>query len=162
LIANTFSKNWCMTGWRSGWVIFPQELNVVFDNLSQYNTTSTPTFIQHGCVAALDHGDEFIKMQVARAHQSRDIFAAALDLLPNVTLYKPRGTFYMWIAVDGVDQGYDVAVDLLKKTSVGIAPGSAFGPGGERFMRICFAVDPATAEDAAERIMGYLATLSTA
>ena len=157
LIANTFSKNWCMTGWRSGWVIFPQGMNQVFDNLSQYNTTSTPTFIQRGCIVALDQGDDFIKMQVARCYQAREIFAAALEPLPHVTVYKPRGTFYMWIAVEGVEHGFDVAVKVLQETSVGIAPGSGFGPGGERFLRICFAVDTAVAEDAADRLAGFLA-----
>ncbi|MEM7126903.1 MAG: pyridoxal phosphate-dependent aminotransferase [Chloroflexota bacterium] len=156
LVTNTFSKNWCMTGWRSGWVIYPEGMTQVFDNLSQYNTTSTPTFIQRGCIAALDQGDDFIKMQVVRCRQSRDIFSSALNQLPHVTAYKPRGTFYMWIAVDGVTQGFDVAVAALKKTSVGIAPGSAFGPGGERFLRICFAVDPSTAEDAADRLVHFL------
>jgi len=62
----------------------------------------------------------------------------------------------MWIAVDGVERGYDVAIQALKETGVGIAPGSAFGPGGERFLRICFAVDPTLAEEAVARLVPFL------
>lgn len=159
LLANTFSKNWCMTGWRAGWVIYPESMRQVFDSLSQYNTTSTPTFIQRGCIAALDYGDDFIHMQVERCRQSRDIFTAELGQLPNVTVFNPQGTFYMWIAVDGVEDGFDLAVRILKETSVGVAPGSAFGPGGERYLRICFAIDPNTAKDAAQRLASFLGHL---
>jgi aspartate/methionine/tyrosine aminotransferase len=157
MITNTFSKNWCMTGWRSGWVIFPENMVKVFDSLSQYNTTSTPTFIQWGCIAALDQGDDFIKMQVARCRHSLEVFYQALNQLPNVTVYKPKGSFYMWFAVEGVTDGYELAVRVLKETSVGIAPGSAFGEGGERFLRLCFAVDPSLAEEAVERLVPFFA-----
>lgn len=156
LLANTFSKNWCMTGWRSGWILYPQGMARVFDNLSQYNTTSTPTFIQRGCIAALERGDDFIQRQVERCRVSRDIFYNTLNQLPNVTVYKPHGTFYMWIAVTGVEDGYDVAVRALKETGVGIAPGSAFGLGGTRFVRICFAVAEETASIAANRLASFL------
>ncbi|HRW09787.1 MAG TPA: pyridoxal phosphate-dependent aminotransferase [Caldilineaceae bacterium] len=156
MVTNTFSKNWCMTGWRSGWVIFPTGMSKLFDRLSQYNTTSTPTFIQRGCIAALDQGDDFIKMQVERCRHSCEIFYQALRELPNVTVYKPKGSFYMWFAVDGVTDGYELAVRVLKEKSVGIAPGSAFGPGGERFLRLCFAIDPALAEEAVERLVPIL------
>ena len=61
IVVNTFSKNWCMTGWRIGWLIFPRGMSKVFDNLSQYNTTSVTTFVQHAAIAALDRGDEFIR-----------------------------------------------------------------------------------------------------
>ncbi len=156
MVTNTFSKNWCMTGWRSGWVIFPSGMSKLFDRLSQYNTTSTPTFIQRGCIAALDAGDEFIKLQVERCRHSCEIFYQALRELSNVTVYQPKGSFYMWFAVDGATDGYDLAVRALKETSIGIAPGSAFGPGGERFLRLCFAIDPTLAEEAVERLVPFL------
>ncbi len=157
MVTNTFSKNWCMTGWRSGWVIFPSGMSMLFDRLSQYNTTSTPTFIQRGCIAALDQGDDFIKMQVARCRHSCEIFYQALNQLPNVTVYKPKGGFYMWIGVDGVQDGYALAVQVLKETSIGVAPGSAFGQGAEPFLRLCFAIDPSLAEEAVERLVPFLA-----
>jgi len=156
IVTNTFSKNWCMTGWRVGWLIYPRGMNIVFDNLSQYNTTSVATFIQHAAVAALDEGDEFIKSLVARSAKGREIICSALDDLPNVRVFWPQGTFYFFFSVRGMNSGYDIARRILSEASVGLAPGSAFGPGGEAYLRVCFAVDPALIREGASRLVDFL------
>ncbi len=156
IVTNTFSKNWCMTGWRIGWVIYPKGMSKIFDNLSQYNTTSVATFVQHAAIAALDQGDEFIKSLVARSTRGREIICATLDKLPNVRVFWPDGTFYFFFSVHGMNSGYDMARRILKEAGVGVAPGSAFGPGGEEFLRVCFAVDPALIEEGAKRLEAFL------
>lgn len=159
IVTNTFSKNWCMTGWRLGWLIFPRGMGAIFDNLSQYNTTSAATFLQHGAVAALDQGDDFIKALVARSAKGREIICSALDNLPGVRVFWPEGAFYFFFSVRGMNNGYDLARRILHETGVGVAPGSAFGPGGEAYLRVCFAVDPALIEDAANRLVAFLGKL---
>ncbi|MFD1197969.1 pyridoxal phosphate-dependent aminotransferase [Brucella gallinifaecis] len=156
LITNTFSKNWCMTGWRIGWVIYPEGMSTIFDNLSQYNTTSVSTFSQYAAVAALDQGDSFIKELVARSAKGREIICSTLDKLPNVRVFWPEGTFYFFFSVHGMNNGYDMAKRILREASVGVAPGSAFGPGGEAFLRVCFAVDPALIAEGADRLEAFL------
>ncbi|UIJ91996.1 aminotransferase class I/II-fold pyridoxal phosphate-dependent enzyme [Sinorhizobium meliloti] len=156
MVTNTFSKNWCMTGWRIGWIIFPRGMDTIFDNLSQYNTTSVSTFVQHAAVAALDKGDDFIKALVRRSATGREIICSALDRLPNVRVFWPEGTFYFFFSVHGMNSGYEMARRILREASVGVAPGSAFGPGGEAYLRVCFAVDPALIEDAAQRLVAFL------
>ncbi|WGF89994.1 pyridoxal phosphate-dependent aminotransferase [Marinivivus vitaminiproducens] len=155
IVVNTFSKNWCMTGWRIGWLIFPQGMATVFDNLSQYNTTSVATFVQHAAIAALDRGDDVIDGLVRRAAAGREIICDALERLPQVRVIRPQGTFYFFFAVDGMTDGYGTAVRLLKEAKVGVAPGSAFGPGGAPFLRVCFAVAPDRIAEASERIAGF-------
>jgi aspartate/methionine/tyrosine aminotransferase len=155
IVTNTFSKNWCMTGWRIGWLVYPRGMNQVFDNLGQYNTTSVATFIQHAAVAALDEGDDFIKSLVARSAKARDIICAALDRVPGVRVFWPEGTFYFFFSVHGMSNGYDVARLILQEVGVGVAPGSAFGPGGEAYLRVCFAVDPALIQEAADRLVAF-------
>lgn len=157
IVTNTFSKNWCMTGWRIGWLIYPQGMAPVFDNLSQYNTTGVATFIQHAAVAALNQGDDFIKSLVARSAKGREIICTALDRLPNVRVFWPEGTFYFFFAIHGMNNGQDVARRILREAHVGVAPGSAFGSGGEAYLRVCFAVDPALIQDAADRLVKVLA-----
>ncbi len=156
IVTNTFSKNWCMTGWRIGWIIYPKGMSKIFDNLSQYNTTSVATFVQHAAIAALDQGDDFIKSLVARSTRGREIICSALDKLPNVRVFWPDGTFYFFFSVHGMNSGYDMARRILKEAGVGVAPGSAFGPGGEEFLRVCFAVDPALIEEGAKRLEAFL------
>ncbi|MGT2455342.1 pyridoxal phosphate-dependent aminotransferase [Cupriavidus basilensis] len=155
IVVNTFSKNWSMTGWRIGWLIFPRGMNNVFDNLSQYNTTSVTTFVQHAAIAALDQGDDFIRQFVERCAKARQIICSALDRLPNVKVVWPEGTFYFFFSVQGMTSSYEMARRILNATGVGVAPGSAFGPEGEEYMRICFAVDPALIEEVADRLVSF-------
>ncbi len=155
LVANTFSKNWCMTGWRIGWLIYPQGLAPVFDNLSQYNTTSVPTFIQHAAVTALEQGDDFIRMLTRRSAESGRVLCDALAKAPRVTLFRPQGTFYCFFSVHGMNDAQAMAVRILREAGVGLAPGSAFGPGGEAYLRLCFAVSPELVAEGAERLVGF-------
>ncbi len=156
IVTNTFSKNWCMTGWRVGWLVYPEGMSTIFDNLSQYNTTSVSTFSQHAAVAALDQGDDFIKSLVERSAKGREIICSTLDRLPNVRVFWPEGTFYFFFSVHGMNSGYEMARRILKQAGVGVAPGSAFGQGGEAFLRVCFAVDPALIEEGARRLETFL------
>lgn len=156
IVTNTFSKNWCMTGWRIGWLIYPSGMSTIFDNLSQYNTTSVSTFSQHAAVAALDKGDGFVKSLVERSARGREIICSTLDRLPNVRVFWPQGTFYFFFSVHGMNSGYQMARRILKEASVGVAPGSAFGAGGEQFLRVCFAVDPSLIEEGAKRLEDFL------
>jgi len=156
IVTNTFSKNWAMTGWRAGWLVYPRGMDAVFDNLSQYNTTSIPTFIQHAAVAALDEGDGFIRQMVGRCAESRRIFLDGLSALPGVRVSVPDGAFYMLFALDAEPDARAAAVRLLKEARVGVAPGTAFGPDGAGWMRLCFAVSPDLARDAVARLTRLL------
>ncbi|MCU0832105.1 MAG: pyridoxal phosphate-dependent aminotransferase [Rhizobiaceae bacterium] len=157
IFVNSFSKNWAMTGWRAGWIVTPPELGQVFENLVQYSTSGVPQFIQAGAVAALDEGDAFVDFQVARARQARDILMGVLGASNRVTCVPPDGAFYLYFSVDGWPDGRAAAIDLLDKTGLGLAPGTAFGAGTEGFMRLCFARDLAHIRDGASRLQSWLA-----
>lgn len=161
LVTNTFSKNWCMTGWRAGWITFPQGMDQLFARLCQYNTTGVASFIQRACIAALENGDEFIRHQVQRCQASRDILVEGLAALDNVTVFSPQGTFYLFFKVHGLGgSSLDTAKRILREAKVGVAPGSAFGPEGEDYLRICFAIDPELAREALDRLVPFLASLA--
>ena len=156
IVANTFSKNWAMTGWRAGWIVYPEGLAATFSKLGQYNTTSIPTFIQHAAVTALDEGDAFIRTMVGRCAESRAIMVEGLSRLRGVTVFAPEGAFYIMARVDTGETSLDLAFRLLREAKVGVAPGTAFGPEGEGFIRICFAVSPALAREAVARLTRVL------
>ncbi|MGM8849638.1 pyridoxal phosphate-dependent aminotransferase [Salinicola halophyticus] len=163
LVTNTFSKNWCMTGWRAGWIVFPHGMDQLFARLCQYNTTGVASFIQRACIAALEDGDAFIAEQVERCQASRDILVEGLAALDNVTVFSPQGTFYLFFKVHGLGgSSLDTAKRILREAKVGVAPGSAFGPEGEDYLRICFAIDPALAREALDRLVPFLAALAGA
>lgn len=156
MFVNTFSKNWAMTGWRVGWMKIHPELQQTFENLVQYSTSGVPQFLQKGCVAALDEGDDFVESQVERAWQARDLVCRILSDTGRVRLSPPQGAFYLFFAVEGITDSMAAAFDMVEHAHVGLAPGSAFGPGGESFFRLCFNRRLDQLEPAAEKIAGWI------
>jgi aspartate/methionine/tyrosine aminotransferase len=153
LFVNTFSKNWAMTGWRMGWIAAHPALGQKIENLIQYSTSGVAQFMQRAGVAAIEQGDGFIASQVARARTSRDVVCEVLARSGRCRFAIPRGAFYLLFAVEGETDTRRLAFRLIDEAAVGLAPGSAFGPGGEAFLRLCFARDPEQIATAAERIV---------
>ena len=156
IFANSFSKNWCMTGWRVGWMVAPAEIGQTLTNLIQYSTSGVAQFMQKGAIAALDHGDDFVRTNIERARTSRDILCDALIATNRVETRKPEGALYAFLKIDGVTDSREEAFKIVDKTGVGMAPGTAFGPGGAAFLRACYLRDPRQIEDAAQRLSDYI------
>ncbi|MBB3355505.1 pyridoxal phosphate-dependent aminotransferase [Rhizobium lentis] len=156
VFVNSFSKNWSMTGWRVGWIVAPPEMGQVLENLIQYSTSGVAQFMQKGAVAALDQGDDFVAANIAKAARSRDTLCDALIATNRVETLKPDGAIYAFLKIDGVADSRSAAIDIVDKTGVGLAPGAAFGAGGELFLRACFLRDPAQVAIAAERLCDYI------
>ncbi|TKT74197.1 pyridoxal phosphate-dependent aminotransferase [Aquamicrobium sp. LC103] len=158
LFVNSFSKNWAMTGWRVGWLKVHPALQQVFENLIQYSNSGVPAFLQKGAAAALDHGDGFIAEQVDRARKARNVVCDRLAGTGRVKVTAPAGAFYLFFAVDGVSDTRRAAFDIVDNANVGLAPGTAFGPGGETFFRLCFHRRLDLVEEAAERLARWIET----
>src|SRR5690606_29538780 len=131
VFVNSFSKNWAMTGWRVGWVKIHPALQSVFGNLIQYSTSGVAQFMQRGAVAALDEGDPFVTEQVERARKARDLVCGILAGTGRARFTVPPGAFYLFFSVDGITDSRAAAFDMVDRANVGLAPGSAFGAGGE-------------------------------
>lgn len=156
IAVNTFSKNWAMTGWRIGWVVAPRALTTVYENLIQFNTSGVPTFLQYGAAAALEHGDDFIQRMRRLCHEGRDIVCDGLGPLPRVHFARPDGGFYLFFRVDGEPDARDLALRLVDDANVGLAPGTAFGTGGQGFLRLCFASSADLLREAVDRLVPAL------
>jgi len=156
IFVNSMSKNWAMTGWRIGWISAPAVLGQVFENLIQYSTSGVPSFSQWGAVAALTEGEAFLDEQVARAKNGRDCVLRGLQGLNRMKVLPPEGAFYLFFSIDGVTDTRQFALDLVRQTGVGLAPGTAFGPGGERYLRLCYARRQDHLEEALRRISTWL------
>ena len=156
IFVNSFSKNWSMTGWRIGWLRTHPSLQQVFENLVQYSVSGVPALLQRGAVAALDHGDAFVDEQVQRAHAARDIVCDRLLATGRVKLAAPEGAFYAFFSIDGVTDTRQAALDLVDSCGVGLAPGSAFGAGGDGSFRLCFHRRLDHVEEAAGRIADWI------
>ncbi len=155
LVVNTFSKNWSMTGWRIGWVVASEKLGQVFENLIQFNTSGVASFLQYGALAAIG-SDETVAALRDRCRLGRDIVCDALAELPRVRFEKPAGAFYVFFSVDGEPDSRALAIRLIDDANVGLAPGGAFGPGGEGFLRLCFGGSHELLRRAMERLVPAL------
>jgi aspartate/methionine/tyrosine aminotransferase len=156
LFVNTFSKNWAMTGWRIGWIGIHPSLQTVFENLIQYSTSGVAQFMQRSAIAALDHGDEFVASQIGRARQARDLVCGILGRTGRARFSVPPGAFYLFFSVEGVSDSRQAALDIIDQANVGLAPGTAFGKGGEESFRLCYLRRLDQVEEAAHRLARWM------
>ena len=156
LFVQTFSKLWAMTGWRMGWLQAPEALGQTIENLIQYNTSGVATFMQYGGLAAVREGEAFAESQIAKAGEGRRIVCEALSGREGVRFAWPHGAFYLMFGIDGETNSLESALKLVDVANIGVAPGAAFGPGGEGYFRICYLRDAGQLREAMERLTGWL------
>jgi aspartate/methionine/tyrosine aminotransferase len=157
LVVNSFSKSWLMTGWRLGWLTHPAALAPTIAKLVQITTSGVPQFLQRAAIAAIEDGDWVIRDLRARCKAGRDLVFDRLESWPKLKLARPKAAFYAFFAVDGMTDSVEYAKKIIDEANVGLAPGSAFGPAGEGYLRLCFAASEATLArglDALEPILG--------
>jgi aspartate/methionine/tyrosine aminotransferase len=156
IVVNSFSKSWAMTGWRLGWMALPADLLPAIEKLTEFNTSGAPTFLQHAAIVAIRDGEDFIRQFVARCCASRDAAIDALNSCRRVEVARPDGAFYAFFRTEGVGDSVAFAKEVLHRSKIGLAPGSAFGPMGEGYLRLCFARAPEAIADAVERLRPLL------
>lgn len=136
---NTFSKTWLMPGWRLGWLVVPPSLIADLGKLIEYNTSCAPVFVQRAGIAALEQGEPVIRRTLERFRKARDFLVRELNAMDGVEAAMPTGTMYAFFRVEGVTDSLEYCKRLVRDAGLGLAPGSAFGPEGEGFLRWCFA-----------------------
>lgn len=137
--ANTFSKSWRMTGWRLGWLVVPSGLTADLGKLIEYNTSCAPVFVQRAGIAAVKEGEPVIARTRYRFRKARDLLIENLKQISKVEVAPPAGTMYAFLKIEGVKDSLAFCKRLVHEVGLGLAPGSAFGPEGEGFVRWCFA-----------------------
>lgn len=135
----SFSKSFLMTGWRLGWVVVPPGCLEAMGKLIEFNTSCAPVFVQRGALEALRLAPTLVPALQRRMRDCRDVLVAALRGLPQVTVDAPDGGMYAFLRVEGVSDTLAFARDLVVRHGLGLAPGAAFGPEGQGWLRWCFA-----------------------
>jgi aspartate/methionine/tyrosine aminotransferase len=136
---NTFSKSWLMTGWRLGWLAAPRGLAADLAKLIEYNTSCAPVFVQRAGLAAVTGGEQVIGRTLERFRKARDFLVAELRKTDGVHVAVPSGTMYAFFGVEGMKDSLAFCKRLVREQGLGLAPGAAFGPEGEGYVRWCFA-----------------------
>ena len=156
ICVNSFSKAWLMTGWRLGWIVAPAALMDDLGKLVEYNTSCAPAFVQQAGIAAIEQGAAFTRELVGDLRASRDHLVRALSTVPGVDVKAPPGAMYVFFSLPGASRSLELCKALVRDAQLGLAPGSAFGPEGEGFVRWCYACDPARLDAGVERLRTWL------
>jgi len=157
VVVQSFSKYFCMTGWRVGWLVLPPELVRPVERLSQNLYLAPPTLSQHAAAAAFDATDE-LDAHVERYAANRHRLVAALADGGITDVAPAEGAFYVWADVGRLGASGDLCARWLDELAVAATPGTDFDPaGGDRFVRFSVAGSRAEVDDAAERLGAWLA-----
>ncbi|MEO8370079.1 MAG: pyridoxal phosphate-dependent aminotransferase [Candidatus Solibacter sp.] len=156
MVVHSFSKTYCMTGWRVGWLVARRDLAEKATQLNEFIISHAPTFAQKAAETALAEGEPEVRRMLANLKANRDLCLDALSGLPGVTVPKPDGAFYLFPKLEGLTDSFAFCRRLLEETRVGLAPGVAFGAGGEGSFRICYAAEKSILEPAMERLTKFL------
>ena len=159
VVAHSFSKSFLMTGWRLGWLVLPQGGGVLdaVGKLIEFNTSCAPVFVQRGALAGLACVDSIVPGLVQHLQACRDRLVAGLQALPGVQVAAAPGGMYAFFRVPGQDDSLAFAKELVARHGLGLAPGVAFGPEGEGWLRWCFATrDLARLDLGLQRLGGAL------
>jgi aspartate/methionine/tyrosine aminotransferase len=155
-VINSFSKSWAMTGWRLGWIVYPEGATDAFEKLIQFNTSGGLVFLQHGAIAALEQGDAFIASFVERCRAGRAAAASRLSRMQRLRVVPGEGSFYAMFEVAGVTDTLQFCKRAVREAGIGMAPGTAFGAGAERHVRLCTAKGVDLLETAMDRLENFV------
>jgi aspartate/methionine/tyrosine aminotransferase len=156
-VVNSFSKTWAMTGWRMGWLVTPKGLTDRLDRLIEFNTSGGQAFLQRACVAALREGEPWVAWMVDRCRRGRDLVLTRLSEMNRVQVIPASASFYLMLRVAEMGDPADFCKRLVREARVGLAPGTAFGAGGEEYLRLCYAQSEPRLSEAMDRLARFLA-----
>ena len=156
ILLGGFSKSHAMTGWRIGYAAGPADLIKGLLRVHQYTIMSAPTTAQDAAIAAILQGEPYVEAMVAEYDRRRKLIVNGMNRL-GLTTFEPRGAFYAFpkIGASGMDEN-TFAERLLEEEQVAVVPGNAFGPGGEGFVRCCYATAYEKIEEALFRMERFM------
>jgi aspartate/methionine/tyrosine aminotransferase len=156
ILLDACSKTFAMTGWRLGFVALPHALVEPFTRLIINSVSCTANFTQHAAVAALSGPLEPVEEMRAEFERRRNVIVDGLNRIPGVSCPMPAGAFYAFPNVSSFGgSSQQVADYLLDEAGVACLWGTAFGPGGEGYLRFSYA-------NSVENIRGALEAMEAA
>ncbi len=153
---NSFSKAWRMTGWRIGWMVVPPGVVRYLAPLIEYNTSCIPEFVQRAAAAALRDGEADVARLRAELIEARRYLIGGLRALPGIEVPDSEGAMYAFLRMQGHTDSLQLAKRLVEEAGLGLAPGRAFGPEGEGWLRWCYSASLERLRLGLERLAGFL------
>jgi aspartate/methionine/tyrosine aminotransferase len=158
VVTHSFSKSFLMTGWRLGWLVLPPAMVDGIGKLIEFNTSCASVFTQRAALTAIEHTGEITPRVVAHLKLCRDTLVPLLAAVPGVQVASAKGGMYAFFRLEGFGDSLEVAKRLVAEAGLGLAPGNAFAPEAQGWLRWCFASkDPQRLVAGVERLRNWLA-----
>ncbi|MGA2489668.1 MAG: aminotransferase class I/II-fold pyridoxal phosphate-dependent enzyme [Anaerolineales bacterium] len=156
ILLGGFSKDYAMTGWRIGYACAPGDIIKGMVRIHQYTIMSAPTTAQDAALFALTDGEDDVQKMLAEYNRRRRLIVDGFNRL-GLTTFEPHGAFYAFpnVSASGMDDE-SFAETLLREEHVAVIPGNSFGPGGEGFVRCCYATAYEQIEEALHRMERFM------
>ncbi len=159
VVVNGFSKAYAMTGWRLGYLCAPRDAIKQMVKIHQFGIMSAPTTSQYAAIEAMRSGDKDIEAMCAEYDRRRRFLVHGLRQA-GLDCYEPKGAFYVFPDIRSTGlTSEDFCERFLRAERVAVIPGSAFGPGGEGFVRMCYAASMENLNEALVRLRRFLESL---
>ena len=153
LTVNSLSKTFAMTGFRVGYICANETIVSNLVKLHENMIASIPEPMQLAAVEAIRNGEEDVRRMVASYDRNRRLIVDRLNAINGFSCSCPKGAFYVFPNVTGFGRSSDETAEyILEKTHVVTSPGSAFGPYGEGYLRICYASEYERLREALDRM----------
>lgn len=160
LIIDGFSKTYAMTGLRLGYAAGPREVIVKMTQMLENVLSSVFTAVQWAGVAALTESQECVDDMLALYRHRRKLLLDGINSIDGISCKDPAGAFYLFANIQstGMDSRA-FATKLLEQEKMLVIPGVGFGPGGEGFVRLCYATNDENIQDGVQRLARFVAGL---
>jgi len=152
ILLGGFSKAYAMTGWRIGYAAASKEIIGAMTKIHQYTIMCAPTMAQVAAIEALKSGESSVLEMVEDYNRRRLVMVKGLKDI-GLPCFEPKGAFYAFPSIKGTGMtSEEFAEKLLREEKVAVVPGTAFGQGGEGYVRCCYATSLADIEEALLRM----------
>ena len=163
VVVQSFSKAFLMTGWRLGYLVMPPAMTPQVGKLLEFNTSCAPVFVQRAALVALAQTEAITPRIVAHLRHCRDTLVPLLQAVPGVQVGRAPGGMYAFLRLVGQNDSLQLAKRLVQEAGLGLAPGVAFAPQAEGWLRWCFASrDVARLRQGVDRLHRWLRTAAPA
>ena len=157
ILINSLSKEFCMTGWRIGYVIAPEEVVATMTKLQENIVACAPLPSQYAAIQALGGEEDYSRNMVDIFTKRRNVLVEGIQSIPLLKCTPPDATFYLMVDISATGmKSEEFAIELLKSVQVALVPGITYGVSCDNYVRIAFTLDEEKIREGIKRIASFV------
>lgn len=161
VLVNSLSKEFCMTGWRIGYVLAPEEVVSTMTKLQENVCACAPLPSQYAAIEALSGKGDYSSHMVETFRRRRDLLVEGIRDIPGLNCNAPEATFYLMVNISQTGMTSEqFAIELLKSAHVALVPGIAYGKSCDKYVRLAFTLEEEKIKEGIKRISTFMKQLS--